>query len=175
MRIAYLQGGRRSDVQSVLWGFSKALIAVGHRVAGMVEREDAAVFNDKRDSRLTGVADGTACCLFQDLGPSSQACSLDVAAITGACGLVEASLVPGAELLVISEFGKIEAEGGGFRAAMGKALTLDIPVLTSVNPAFEAEWLAFTGGMAHCLAPQDWALNEWWSARAQPPQAVTGT
>lgn len=164
MRIAYLEGGRGSEAQLVLWNFSQRLRASGHRLAGVVERQERTVFNDKRDTLLRGVADATACSLFQDLGPGSGACSLDLAGITAASGLVEASLAPGVELLVINKFGKVEAEGGGFRSAMGMALALGIPVLTSVNPAFEAAWQDFSGGVAERLQPQDGRLDAWWTA-----------
>lgn len=164
MQIAYLQGGRRTEVQSVLWNFSQRMIAAGHRLAGMVERHDRIIFNDKRDTLLTGVADGAVCPLFQDLGSQSQACSLDVPSITEAAGLVEASISPGVALLVISKFGKVEAEGGGFRNAMGQALALGIPVLTSVNPVFQPAWEAFTCGLSQRLGPEQDGLQAWWSA-----------
>ena len=61
----------------------------------------------------------------------------------------------------------MESEGGGFRGAIAKALMLDVPVLTSVNPAFQDSWLAFTDGFATQL-PADLAqLQMWWKREAQ--------
>lgn len=176
MRIAYLQGERPTEVQSVLWAFSQAMIASGHRLAGVVERQDQVVFNDKRDTVLKGVADGIACHLFQDLGRNAQSCTIDISAIAQSSGLVEASIGPGVDLLVINKFGKVEAEGGGFRNAIGMALALGIPVLTSVNPSFEAAWQEFTGGESERLAPREDALAAWWAACACARiQLATGT
>lgn len=167
MRIGYLQGGDRTDIQSALWAVAQGLIASGHRVAGMVERPAAL----KRDSLLADVSGDARCCIFQDLGAGAQSCTLDAAALTQASGLVEAAVTEATELLVLSKFGKLEADGGGFRAAIGKALLLDVPVLTSVNPAFDAAWQDFTGGFATRL-PLDAAgihawLDESWT-RAAP-------
>ncbi|MFO1130892.1 MAG: DUF2478 domain-containing protein [Hyphomicrobiales bacterium] len=158
MRIGYLQGGRRTDIQSTLWGFARDLISSGHRVAGMVERPAAL----KRDSLLADVASDVATCIFQDLGSNAQSCALDVAALTEASGLVEAAVTGETELLILSKFGKLESEGGGFRGAITKALLLGVPVLTSVNPQFDAEWQDFTGGMAMLLPLEAATLRAWW-------------
>jgi len=158
MRVGYLQGGHRTDIQSALWAFAQELITSGHRVAGMVERPAAL----KRDSLLADVAGSTATCIFQDLGPDAQSCSLDAAVLTQASGLVEAAITEATELLILSKFGKMESEGGGFRAAIAKALLMGIPVLTSVNPAFDQDWRAFTGGIATPLTPDADALHAWW-------------
>jgi hypothetical protein len=158
MRIGYLQGGQRTDIQSVLWVFARDLMSSGHHVAGMVERP--AVL--KRDSLLADVASDTATCIFQDLGPNAQSCSLDAAALTQASGLVEAAVTEDTELLILSKFGKLESDGGGFRQAIAKALLLGVPVLTSVNPLFDAEWQAFTAGMAIRLHPDTAELLGWW-------------
>lgn len=162
MRIGYLQGGSRMEIQSVLWAVAQELIASGHRLAGMVEHNEAPVFHDKRDSRLRDVAGDASCCLFQDLGRNSRACSLDPSAIAQACGLIEASIAPELDLVVLSKFGKVEADGGGFRTAIGKAMLLDIPILTSVNPLFDASWQEFTCGLATRLPIDMAAVRAWW-------------
>ena len=158
MRIGYLQGGPRTDIQSALGTFARDLISSGHRVAGMVERPAEL----KRDSLLADVASNAATCIFQDLGPNAQSCSLDAAALTQASSLVEAAVTEETELLILSKFGKLESEGGGFRQAIAKALLLGVPVLTSVNPLFDAEWQAFTGGLATRLDPDTTELFGWW-------------
>jgi len=173
MRIGYLQGGSRTEIQSVLWGVAQELIASGHRLAGMVEHNEAPVFHDKRDSRLRDVASTASCCLFQDLGRNSQACSLDPSAIAQACGLIEAAIEPDLDLVILSKFGKVEAEGGGFRMAIGKAMLLDISILTSVNPLFEASWQEFTCGMATRLPIDRAHVMAWWGDRAGTPAALT--
>lgn len=158
MRIGYLQGGQRTDIQSALWAFARDLVSSGHRVAGMVERPALL----KRDSLLADVASDATTCIFQDLGANAQSCALDAAALTEASGLVEAAITADTELLVLSKFGKMESEGGGFRNAIAKALLLGVPVLTSVNPAFDADWQDFTGGSATLLMPGAENLRSWW-------------
>lgn len=158
MRIGYLQCGTRTEIQSALWYFAQELIASGQRVAGMIERPAAL----RKDSLLAGVATNAATCIFQDLGPNAQSCALDVTALTHASGLVESAVTEDTELLILSKFGKLESEGGGFRQVIAKALLFGVPVLTSVNPLFDVEWQTFTGGLATRIHPDAAELQSWW-------------
>ena len=50
----------------------------------------------------------------------------------------------------------------GVALAVAFALLLGVPVLTSVNPQFDAEWQDFTGGMAMLLPLEAATLRAWW-------------
>ena len=170
MRIGYLQGGTRIEIQSALWAFAAGLISAGHRLAGMVERPAEL----KRESLLADVASSTALCIFQDLGPNAQSCTLDATALTLAAGLAEAAVTADTDLLILSKFGKLESEGGGFRQAIAKAQLLGVPVVTSVNPIFDEAWHHFTGGLADRLPIGEAELRNWWLAcRASKTPADT--
>ncbi|MGT2467105.1 DUF2478 domain-containing protein [Mesorhizobium atlanticum] len=49
-----------------------------------------------------------------------------------ACQSVEETLSGRTDLLVLSKFGKTEAEGGGFRGLLARALELSVPVLIGI-------------------------------------------
>jgi hypothetical protein len=60
--------------------------------------------------------------ISQDLGRASRGCRLDRRPWKKQVGLVSASMVQGADLLIINKFGKHEAEGRGFRMVVAEAL-----------------------------------------------------
>jgi len=162
MKIGYIQGGTRSAIQAVLWAFSQRLLGEGRHIAGMVERPPPSA--QAEDDVLMTVDHRNSIAIFQFLGPGSQSCTLDAAKIADACGMVEAQLVPGVDLLVLSKFGRIEAEGGGFRSTFKKAILLDIPILTAVNPVFDGPWTAFTEGAGQLLKPSMAEIENWWNS-----------
>lgn len=102
--------------------------------------------------------------ISQSLGPMASGCRLDTGALAAAAGLVEASLVTGARLLILNKFGKAEAEGGGFRPLIGQALARGIPVLTSVAPDQLAAFEAFADGLAEALPADADAILRWCAA-----------
>jgi hypothetical protein len=75
---------------------------------------------------------------------------------------VEDSLLTEApRLLVVNKFGKIEADGGGLRAAIALAVDSAIPVLVGVPARNLARWRAFAGELAVELPAETAALESW--------------
>lgn len=66
------------------------------------------------------------------------------------------------DLLVVSEFGAMEAEGGGFADGIVLAARSGVPVLTAVRERHRGRWLDFTGDAGACLAPGREAVSLWW-------------
>lgn len=99
--------------------------------------------------------------ISQSLGPHARGCRLDPVGLETAVGLVEADLDRKPALLILNKFGKSELDGRGFRNVIGKALSVDVPVLTAVNKANLAGFLQFAEGMAEALDPAPHALLEW--------------
>ncbi|MFT3673459.1 DUF2478 domain-containing protein [Aestuariivirga sp.] len=160
--IGYVQGASGKVVQAVIRAFGLSLLNAGIDVLGMTEVPGAEVGGDAvmRDLQSRSEFD-----LYQSLGRGSQSCSLDSVGLTEAAGFLEATLHPGADLLIINKFGKEESLGRGFSGAFRKAMLLDIPLLTSVNPVFETDWQAFTGGLAQRLPPSVEAISAWWQSQ----------
>ncbi|MEQ1384042.1 DUF2478 domain-containing protein, partial [Salmonella enterica] len=85
---------------------------------------------DKRcDVLLEDLASGHRTLLLEDRGAGARGCRLDVAALVEASMKIESSLDNNPALLVLNKFGKVEADGGGMRGLMAKALERDIPAI----------------------------------------------
>ena len=92
--------------------------------------------------------------ISQDLGPGASGCRLDPGAMAEAVALASAALAriaaeaPGRRLCIVNKFGKVEAEGQGFRPLIAEALGAGIPVLTSVTPVYRPAFEAFVADLA---------------------------
>jgi len=109
--------------------------------------------------------EGPAIRISQNLGRASRGCRLDTGALETAVGQVERALDRGADILIVNNFGKHEAEGRGFRFAIAEALSRDIPVLVGLNALNRGAFEDFTGGLAEFLPPADETLEDWFFTR----------
>ena len=103
--------------------------------------------------------DGPLIRISQSLGPGSSGCRLDTGALQLAAGRVAARLDQGADLVILTKFGKQEAFGRGFRDVIGQALGAGLPVLLHVGPDQRAAFDDFAAGMAEELTPE--AIEDW--------------
>ncbi|HMQ40445.1 MAG TPA: DUF2478 domain-containing protein [Paracoccus sp. (in: a-proteobacteria)] len=106
--------------------------------------------------------------ISQDLGPSATGCRLDAGALELAAQRVLNTL-PEARLVVLNKYGKQEIMGRGMVAVIADAMDRDLPVLISVAPEQQAEFLSFAGDLAVKLAPGDAA--RWCRDALQAPAA----
>lgn len=161
MQIACTLAPGRGDADLLLESVARQLLARGIRVCGTVqinsERPDAGPC----DMDIRVLPAGPTLRISQDLGKASRGCRLDPAALESAVALVEASLRDGADILLINKFGKHEAEGRGFRAAIGEAAARGIPVLVGLNRLNATAFHDFAGGLATEIAPTPDALLAW--------------
>jgi hypothetical protein len=67
--------------------------------------------------------------------------------------LLAAAINDTVDLLILNKFGKTEAEGGGLRSALARAIELGVPVLTAVRPPYTETWSGFHAGLAIDLIP----------------------
>jgi hypothetical protein len=98
------------------------------------------------------------------LGPGSLACKLDAAGLAEACQSVLHAVSLGADLLVLSKFGKVEAEGGGFLDAFGAAAAAGIPCVTGVAPSHAAPFLRYAGGYSQWISAESSSIERWWAS-----------
>ncbi|SDY91561.1 Protein of unknown function [Citreimonas salinaria] len=94
-----------------------------------------------------------------DRGPQARICRLDTGALETAVGLVADRLSSGADILIVKKFGKLEAEGLGFRDVIAQAIAMDVPVKVRLNALNRDAFEAFSGSEANQLAP-DLAILE---------------
>ena len=95
------------------------------------------------------------------MGKLATGCSLDPEGLEEAAGLIRAQLDASPDLLLLNKFGKQEAEGQGFRALIGAALSQGTPVLIGVGRAKLPAFLEFAGEMGEELSTSPTALLSW--------------
>src|SRR5262249_10939373 len=146
-----VQGGESADIQGLLSSLAKHWRASGLRVAGVVEDITPGVRKACGGSVLRNLRSGLTYRLYQDLGAHSTACCLDPAGVAEACQDVLRDLEV-CDVVILSKFGKLEAERSGLLDAFVRAGLLSKPVLTSASPTFSASYLSFVGQFGR-LAP----------------------
>lgn len=167
-QILALTGADREAIQALLRRAAGEFAAAGCRVIGVVEEIEA----DGAQVMLRDLASGAAHPLTQDLGPGSAGCSLDPAGLAAACGGVEAAIAavladgtaPSSTVVILSKFGRQEAEGRGLTHAFHAAVAADLPILTSVSPTVTGAWADFAGGLAAYAPVVPDAVSDWWRA-----------
>jgi hypothetical protein len=83
--------------------------------------------------------------------------------VAEACAAVQRSIAVGADLVIISKFGKQEAARGGMSDAFRAAIAAEPPVLTAVSPAMSDAWRAFAGSLSQFLPLDPEVVDTWWS------------
>lgn len=165
--IAVVQGGDAGQTQACLAEFI-ARHQGGARIVGLLEMVDAGRGGrSSRVSHLRSTLDGRTYQLFQDLGQASDACSLLPQGLIEAGEAVRRQIAAECDLIVLSKFGKLEAENGsGLVPAFAAALEAGIPVLTTVSSRYTQAWEQFATPLYTVLPCEAAALDTWWSAVA---------
>jgi hypothetical protein len=99
--------------------------------------------------------------LMQNLGACARGCRLDSSALAEVAGLLAQSLAQKPDLLLVSRFGRAEAEGGGFLAEIGDAAASGQPTLIGVARKRAADWRAYAGEFARELPCDAEAVLAW--------------
>jgi hypothetical protein len=167
--VAVVRGSVGEEVQDVFrelverWQASArlvGLIAEGH---GLADRACSAGF-------LRNIANGERFSMFQDLGPGSTGCHLDGLGALAAAASVQLDIAAGCDLVLLSKFGKLEADGRGLFCAYKAALEARVPLLTSVSPALEGSWTELCG-QAFTILPADADKVSAWRRAVRKPGA----
>lgn len=98
----------------------------------------------------------------QPLGAGSASCHADPQGFARASEVLRRALDERPDLVVCNRFGRLESEGGGFRAELLALVAAGIPVLTVVSPPYVDAWQSCTGGapvLSACQADIDAWLN----------------
>lgn len=164
--IAVVQGADSAAIQRLLAGVVAAPWCPPH-VAGVIELPESKKPGRCGPAVLRNIRDGATFSLFQDLGGGSTACALDPAGVTEACAAVCRDIAAGCDLVLLSKFGKLEAEtGGGLLAAFIAAIEAGVPVLTSVSPHNLERWDAFAAPFYEVIGASQAEIAAWWAAQS---------
>ena len=77
------------------------------------------------------------------------------------------AIAGGADLVVLSKFGKQEAVRGGLSDAFCAAFAAGLPIATAVSPAMLSDWFAFSGAYSEVIDVRTRSLDAWWLERTQ--------
>lgn len=173
MQIAYTMAQGRGDTDQILHQLSQRLLAAGHSPSGVVQVNSERTDSCHCDMDVQVLPKGPVIRISQSLGENARGCRLDPAALEEAVALTERALQADAEILIINKFGKHEAEGRGFRAVIGEALALEVPVLVGLNQLNREAFFEFVGDLGIALAPNVDTLEVWARAQLCQPQSHT--
>ena len=162
-RIAVVQGAPGATIQDLFrglisrWRPSTRVVGVTAESHGLDDRACSAGF-------LRNIGTGERFPIFQDLGPGSTACHIDGASMLPAAEAVQRDIAAGCDVVLLSKFGKLEAEKSGLVDVFAAAIEAHVPVLTSVSPAFEAAWTQFAAPLFVTLPADPVKIDAWWQA-----------
>lgn len=162
-RIVALKGASSEIIQRLLADFAASLADHGVQVAGVVEVTKKEARGACRSLGLRDLSSGQIIAISQNLGSGSISCNLDAAGLAEACAAIERAIATGAEVVVLSKFGKQEAARAGLADAFRAAVSAQLPIVTAVSPALADAWGAFAGPLSEFIEARAAALDAWWS------------
>lgn len=172
-RIAAIVHDHSGEPDGLLAAFAARQLAAGHRVRGLVHLPRESTASGKKRMALMDVTDpGSRYPISQALGAASCGCNLDPGGIADASVVLRRALQDHAELAIANRFGTLESEGGGMADELLALMLAGIPLLTAVKLPYVDAWRQFTGGTAIELPAEEAALQAWWDACRNAPQAA---
>ncbi|MGE0700247.1 MAG: DUF2478 domain-containing protein [Hyphomicrobiaceae bacterium] len=130
---------------------ASALADAGHICAGFVQKDEARAGRHRCDMSLVDIASGASIPISEDRGPGARGCQLDPDGLLTAMERALAGLSAETSIVIVNKFGKSEAEGGGFRPLIERALEFGVPVLIAVPWRNIESWRQFAGELAREL------------------------
>lgn len=167
-RIAVVQGASSAVVQELFRSFAERW-RPSVRLAGVLAEDHGLPDRACTAGYLRSLVDGTRQPIFQDLGRGSG-CHLSGDGAAAAAAAVRGDISAGCDLVMLSKFGRLEADGGGLRDAFAAAIEAGVPVLTAVSPPYMARWQAFATPLFTLLPPDAGQLDAWW--RSVRPSSI---
>jgi hypothetical protein len=151
-------------IDEFLAGVASALREDDLRLGGAIQLNTVQVGGEPgccSDMVLVDLASGDRIVISQDLGAEAEACRLDSSGLIEMGGRLEFAVDDSIDLLILNKFGKAEADGGGFRSVIARAMDLGVPLLTAVRPLHRDAWQRFHGGLAVELSPEPEIVLAW--------------
>ncbi len=162
-----------TDIDGLLTSVATTLAAKGHRVRGALQSRGPALGECHcADMSLTTLGSNRTFRISQPLGNGSRGCRLHPGALAECSLFLEHELEQGADLLILNRFGRGESEGRGFRDLIGKAMLLNVPVLTAVRPTYADPWAEFGAGLACDLPADRGIVLGWFDAHQEARKAA---
>jgi len=164
------------NVDEVLWTAASALQDLGLSVSGVVQKAKPGRAECCQDFGLCNLATGKTQPISQDLGSGARGCRLDYGNLAEVIAEIESGMSEATDALILNRFGYSETQGGGFRPLIELAVSLEIPVLLSVNRAHHGAWQDYAGSFSDDKPASPEAAERWCAAFTEMNvQAMFGT
>lgn len=160
-RIAVVQGAPDVAIQEMFRDLAERWRPTV-RIAGVTAEGHGLPDRKCRAGYLRSITTGTRYPIFQDLGAGAEACHLEGRGALAAAAAVVEDIAAGCDLVLLSKFGKLEAARQGLAEAFEAAVEANVPILTSVSPAFEKSWTEFASPLFITLAVETERVENWW-------------
>lgn len=154
------------EINTVMAAFAAQLEARGKHLAGIIQVSANTPGAPCAETHVRDLASGARIPILQKLGPQSQACRADGAALADAAALIRQALAADPDIIFINRFGRLETEGKGMREEIGAAAASGIPVVIGVAQSYRDAWREFAQGLGAELPCTLAALEAWWQQTA---------
>lgn len=146
-------------IDALVLAIAQSLRSQGARLGGVAQENAASA--PCAAMMLIDLTTGERFSISQNLGAEARGCRLDPRGLADVASRIDAAAGGDFDLLILNKFGKAEAEGGGLRSALARAVAAGIPVLSSVREPYLEAWSRFHGGLAAELPPRLEAVVAW--------------
>ncbi len=154
--------GDDTNANGVVERFARSISRQGLKVRGLVQQRPNPEKRCAGAIYLVDLESDDSYPISQNLGSESTACTLDPSGIAEASQVLRRALADPPDLLVISKFGKLEADGRGLIAELMDALVRGVPVITTVHHRHVDRWREMTGDFGDLLPADENDLYAWW-------------
>jgi nucleoside-triphosphatase THEP1 len=128
------------------------LQAGGVSCAGFVQHDAERPGRSRCDMVIENLDTGARIQISEDRGAEARGCRLDPNALVAAVEAARQTLGSHVDVLLLSKFGKSEAEGRGFRPLIAQALELGLPIIVGVPRRNIENWRHFAEDLAREIA-----------------------
>lgn len=152
------------DPDGLLWAFAKELQNQGVIVGGVIQdtlRDDDDNFVQMD---LVGLQSKRRTKISQNLGSGSTSCLVDTQGVTEASAGIREAIESDAELIMVSKFSGLEADGLGLHDDLLAAIATGKPVLVIVAKRFQPAWDMVAEGCYQIVQPSLQSMRHWWQS-----------
>lgn len=158
--IATVVGADATTIQALFAETAAMWRADGLNVVELIAETHGLENRVCRAGYLRDVASGKAFSIYVGTPRAETSCHLDADGVDSACGEL-LKQIGDSDLVVLSKFGKLEAERSGLARAFDAAIAAGKPILTTVSDRHRKSWDGFAADGAVYLTPDKTALDRW--------------
>lgn len=157
--IAAIVGDDSPAIQALFAATAAKWRADGLNVVGLVAETHGLENRVCRAGYLRDVASDKKFSIYLETPRTDTSCHLDASGVDSACEEL-LKQISASDLVVLSKFGKIEAERRGLARAFDAAIKAGKPILTTVSERHRNAWQGVAADAVY-LSPDEAALDQW--------------